>query len=235
MGDSITRGNVSANYVHILSQRLFERDFILVNAGINAELSYNLLQRLDEIIACEPDYITILIGTNDADGTLSEATASRQMRQMKLPQKSTSAWFESNLQKIITELQTHTEAKIALLSIPPIGELNTLQAFETSKQFSEISRAVAGNADVVYLPLHEEMTAYIHEHPGSPKFPFEDMLNVMWKGIFQHYFLFRRYEEISARNGFSLLTDYLHLNETAAGMVADLIEDFVLNNNGPDA
>ncbi|MCJ7622674.1 MAG: GDSL-type esterase/lipase family protein, partial [Anaerolineaceae bacterium] len=129
MGDSITRGNVSANYVHILSQRLFERDFILVNAGINAELTYNLLQRLDEIIACEPDYITILIGTNDADGTLSEATASRQMRQMKLPQKSTSAWFESNLQKIITELQTHTEAKIALLSIPPIGELNTLQAF----------------------------------------------------------------------------------------------------------
>ena len=39
-------------------------DFSIVNAGINGDLAWNLLERLDDVIDCNPNHITILIGTN---------------------------------------------------------------------------------------------------------------------------------------------------------------------------
>ena len=47
-GDSITHGVVSANYVEMLERRFAADGYEFVNAGINGQLAYNLLQRLDE-------------------------------------------------------------------------------------------------------------------------------------------------------------------------------------------
>ena len=71
VGDSITRGEVSYNYVDRLEARLGDR-YEVINAGINSELSYEVLQRLDQVIACEPELVTVLIGTNDANASMSD-------------------------------------------------------------------------------------------------------------------------------------------------------------------
>ena len=57
IGDSLTHGNMSVDYVKILSEKLDSDNFDVINAGINAELTYNVLQRLDSIIACKPDLL----------------------------------------------------------------------------------------------------------------------------------------------------------------------------------
>ena len=54
VGDSLTHGRVSHNYVDVLDGR-FSDDYLFVNAGINSELAYNVLQRIDDIIALKPD------------------------------------------------------------------------------------------------------------------------------------------------------------------------------------
>ena len=65
-GDSITHALMSADYLRMLEQALGDQGYEFVNAGWNGDLAYNLGARLDDIIDCNPDVVTILIGTNDA-------------------------------------------------------------------------------------------------------------------------------------------------------------------------
>ena len=229
VGDSITHGRVSANYVDMLSNELDPKGFYVVNAGINSELAYNVLVRLDSIIACNPDYVTILIGTNDAHGALTTAQGKAQVKEMKLPQMPTEAWFQQNLTEICRKLKTSTHAHIALLSIPPIGENVKDQAFIQSDRYSAVIKEVADREGVAYLPVHETMVAYLssHEHKAAPTYTPGNQQYDMYMGIARHFLLSASFDDISRKNGFLLETDYLHLNSAGATIVADLIEGFV--------
>ncbi|MGY4857374.1 SGNH/GDSL hydrolase family protein [Cryobacterium sp. AP23] len=70
-GDSITHGFMSASCLSLLQDRLGADGYEFVNAGINSDLAWNLLQRLDAIIACQLEVVTILIGTNDVAAHIS--------------------------------------------------------------------------------------------------------------------------------------------------------------------
>jgi lysophospholipase L1-like esterase len=228
IGDSITHGRVSYNYVDLLSQKLSAQGYVLVNAGINSELAYNVLQRLDEIIRCEPDFITILIGTNDANASLSKENGLRAMKNMKLPTMPTAEWFQENLIKICSQLKSRTRAKIALLSLPPIGEDPQNIAYKRTTRYSTIIKEVAAKERVTYLPLHEKITDYLQKQNHQPKLSYDTKwLSVMYKGIVFHILLGRSLDEISSSNGFLIITDFLHLNSRGAGFVAELIEGFV--------
>ena len=78
LGDSNTQGQFSANYVKRLQDRWPGTRFI--NAGVNGQLAYNITQRLDEVVAQQPDVVTLLVGTNDVnaqfDASWLPATAS---------------------------------------------------------------------------------------------------------------------------------------------------------------
>jgi|GEM_PF-249004 len=226
VGDSITRGEVSYNYVELLRERLGER-FEVINAGINSELSYDVLQRLDQVIACDPDWVTIMIGTNDANASISEEGALWTMQHRNLPFKPSIGWYEENMEKIVERLQRETRAHIALLSLPPIGEDLTSQPVRTVRWFSEVVRRVARRYGVAYLPVFEQMFDYLTEHP-----PAETLEHPQWqwhsvKAIWENKILGVELDEISRRLGLVLHSDMLHLNSRGARIIADLIEDFV--------
>jgi lysophospholipase L1-like esterase len=228
IGDSITHGRVSANYVDLVAGKLDTKRYVLVNAGINSELAYNVLQRLDEIIKCKPDFVTILIGTNDANGTMSEKNAARAVKDMKLPQKPTPEWYRENLTAIVKKLKAETEAKIALLSLPPIGEEIDSEAYQRTVKFSKIIREVSQAEGVTYLPLNERITKYLKEENQVPALTYEKgWMGVMYKGIFLHFLFGKSFDDLSESNGFLIVTDFLHLNNRGAEMVAELIEGFV--------
>lgn len=71
-GDSLTKADVSTDYLAILRRRFAEPHYVFTNHGVNADHAYNLRMRLDPIIAEQPDVVTVLIGTNDARVTLSD-------------------------------------------------------------------------------------------------------------------------------------------------------------------
>lgn len=231
IGDSITHGAVSASYVEMLEKRLGSLKFTVINAGVNSELAYNALARIDEVIRCNPDYVTVLIGTNDANASLSETNTARYVRAMKLPRTPDREWYRENLTQICRRLRSDTSAKIAILSIPPIGEKNGSPEMVRSIEYAAVAREVASAEKTAYLPLNETMAAHLAQHKSTAKHPYSSIDSVMYAGVFKHFILRKSYDTISHDNGFLLLTDFLHLNSRGAGMVADLIEGFVREAN----
>jgi len=227
IGDSITHGRVSYDYVKLVRDDLAPKGIAVVNAGINSETAWNVLNRVDDIIACNPDYITILIGTNDANGAFSPVVAKRQAKEVGIPQAPDEAWFRENLTKLCETLKSGTKAKIALLSIPPIGEEPEHLAFRQAQKFSAVIKDVAQKEGVTYIPLNEKLTEMLIASGHKPRFSYSPEDLVMYRSIARHIFLGQDFEKISEIHGYYLLTDHLHLNGRSARAVADLIEGFI--------
>lgn len=64
-GDSITRGQSSANWVNILERRFAAGGYQFVNAGTDGDPAWNVLQRIDDIVRCQPDAVILQVGSND--------------------------------------------------------------------------------------------------------------------------------------------------------------------------
>src|SRR3977135_3207778 len=115
LGDSLTRGQVSVDYVEMLAARDVGGSASFTNAGVNGDLAFNVLQRLDSVIELQPDVVSVLIGTTDTNATharLAEKNIRRMTRMKKLPQRPTIAWYHENLTAIIDRLAAETSARI---------------------------------------------------------------------------------------------------------------------------
>lgn len=224
-GDSLTHGILSANYVDMLAKRLPEVEFI--NAGINSELAYNLHARLDQIIAIKPDFISILIGSNDVNATFGLAKALNYLATQRPPQVPTPQFYHEMLVLIVRRLKAETTARIALCSIPPIGEDSGHYAWIRTEEYAAIVKKTAFDEAVDYLPLRERMCAYLADAEPKKAIAFENFRKAGIGAVWDHKVMGMDWDEISARNGFHLLVDGLHLNSHGAGMIASLVERFI--------
>jgi len=227
VGDSITHGTMSVNYVDMISSSLGSDHFIFINAGVNADTTYDVLLRLEDIILCEPDIIVILIGTNDVLQflDLSPLKIINSILKHSTHPKPTKSSFRHNLELIIQRLLSHTNAVIGLCSLPPLSEDPSSVPFKESISFSHIIRDVAFKYNLHYLPINERMRSYLSAHPSSPKYPLTPF-NV--ERVYLRELLLREtFDRVSRANGFSLLIDNIHLNSVGARIVADTIISFI--------
>ena len=236
-GASLTAGTVSYDYLSLLRAKPELAGFRFVNHGVNGDLAWNGLQRLDAVIAEKPDFVTILIGTNDVNATLSERNRLRYVEFNHLPiQHPALAWYEENMRAIIGRLRRETKAKIALLSLFTLGEDLRHEANLRVDRYNEALRRIARELEVPYLPLHERVVAYLQEHAdriGLPSpLPYRDGLVNIGNAIALHA-TGLSWDEISQRNGLLLMTDCIHLNSRGAGMIADLITGWLKQETAP--
>lgn len=232
-GASLTAGTVSFDYLHLLQERPSLKDFRFVNHGVNGDLAWNGLQRLDKVIADRPDFVTILIGTNDVNATLSERNRIRYREFNHLPVDPTLAWYEENMHAIVKRLKKETSARLALLSLAVIGEDLEHEANRKVEIYNEVIRRVARDEQADYLPLHERMVAYLREHESDrahlpPRLEYRDGLTNVGNAIALHA-TGLSWDEVSHRNGLLLTTDCLHLNSVGGEMIAHLIENWLLS------
>ena len=231
-GASLTAGSVSTDYVEMLAQRPALAGFRFVNHGVNGDLAWNGLQRLDRVIAEKPDAVTILIGTNDVNATLSERNRLRYHEFNHLPVTHPDrTWYEENLRRIVRRLQMETPARLTLLSLAVIGEDLAHVANQRVALYNEAVRRVAADARIDYLPLHERMLAYLAEHEPDraalpPRLAYRDGLINIGNATALHA-MGLSWNEVSRRNGLLVTTDTLHLNSTGGAMIADLIEGWL--------
>jgi lysophospholipase L1-like esterase len=231
-GASLTSGTVSFNYLELLSARPELRDFQFINHGVNGDLAWNGLQRLDKVVQEDPDFVTIMIGTNDVNATMSERNWLRYKSFNHLPTRPTLEWYEQNLKEIVTRLKKQTGAKLCLVSLAPIGEDLAHEANKKVEQYNKAVRRIAHDEAIDYLPLYEEMIAYLLAHEEDraklgPMLQYRDGLHNTANALGLHS-TGLTWDEVSERNGLLLLTDTLHLNSKGAGIVADLIEGWLL-------
>jgi lysophospholipase L1-like esterase len=226
LGASIIHGRVSFNVVDLVAERL-GAGYQLVNAGVNGDLAYNARLRLPEVIGCQPDVVIVLVGSNDVMAAMSRESEARYRRLKKLPEKPTLGFYRENLLGIVTTLKRQTSAKVALCSLPVLGEALDSQANRRAAEYCSAIGEIAAEEQVAYLPIHEDMAAVLcAERPLGGR-EFDGKMRLMLKAMVERYVLGRSFDAIAAGNGFVLLSDGIHLNQRAGTMVADRIEAFV--------
>jgi lysophospholipase L1-like esterase len=225
VGDSLTRGQVSVDYVEMLARR--HRSTRFTNAGVNGELAFNVLQRLDSVIGLRPDVVSVLIGTNDANASLSEKNIRMMTRMKTLPTRPTIEWYRENLTAIVDRLTEETSARIALLSLPVLGEELGSASVQRSADYTAVVKEIAEARNVAYLPLYERQLAYLTAGGFTPGIRFRDGRLLSASAATQHFVLRRSFDSISRSRGLQLTTDLIHQNTRGATMIADLIDRFL--------
>jgi lysophospholipase L1-like esterase len=221
VGDSITKGSVSSDYVAVLRDRLSASGFAFVNEGVNGNLAWNALQRLDATVARQPDVVTLLIGTNDVNATLDEKSQRSYRRGQGLPCRASLPWFQENVAAILDRLAAETDARVLVLDIPMLGEDLSSDLNRRVDAYNATLREVCTDRAVELLPLHDRLAALL-PHSHQPRAYTGDRV-LMVRAILGHTVLRRSWDEISRRNRLTVLTDHIHLNDRAAAVAADLV------------
>jgi lysophospholipase L1-like esterase len=220
------QGRVSFDIVAALEQRLGS-GYQVVNAGVNGDLAWNARQRLSQVIGCDPDYVIVLVGSNDVMASLNPKAEARYRRAKKLPVRPSLDWYRENLRGIVIELRSRTRAKIAVCSLPPLGEAMDSRANQRIAQYNEVVREVAHETSCDYLPVHEALRdALAAAAPTEPR-PYDGSPWPLVRGIFERYVLGLDFDAIGERQGYVLLSDGIHLGARAGALVVERFEAFV--------
>lgn len=219
-GASIVRGRASVDFVQMLRERFPSRAF--VNAGVNGNVAWELLQRIDPVIACRPAQVVILIGTNDVQATLT-ADAMRETRESKhLPEDPSLGWYAACMTEIVTRLQG-AGASVALCSLPPIGQDLAAPVNVVVREANAALQRVCDATGAAYLPVYEHLVDLLASQ-GATRGP-------AWTGswapgiasLVEHFVLGRSYDAIALARGWVLSPDGVHMDSTGAGIITDVV------------
>ncbi|MGW5638538.1 SGNH/GDSL hydrolase family protein [Streptomyces sp. NPDC003832] len=231
LGDSLTRAQLSVDYLDLLRRRRPPGDLRLARFGVNGDFAHNLSQRLDAVVADRPDVITVLIGTNDARASLAGYPVERAMKHKQLPERPSADWFQQCLGAVVERLRTQTDATIALLSLPVLGQQLDGAAARASQAYSRMIAEVATTNKAAYLPLHERQTEELRK-ADPPQIPYRDPTPAASTGVLARRALLRSsLDTISRRRGLVLTTDHIHQNSRGAALVAEVIDTWLLTRS----
>jgi acyl-CoA thioesterase I len=225
-GDSLTHATISFDYVQSLRERLGPNVRIF-NAGVNGDLAFNLAERVPSIIACAPDDIVVLIGTNDICGEQTAEVAQRQQREKELPELASRAFFERELTRLLDGLKAGTNARIIVVTPALLGEDLTHAVHARLQEYARSITEIAVKQGASVIAFHEAMERALRAsgHSSRPGFQ-PGFTEVMWMVLvpFQRYLLGMSYDRISDRRGLWGSADLIHLNERSGTILADLLE-----------
>jgi len=226
LGDSITKGNFSYNWVNLLSKRLHKKGFEILNRGVNGDLAYNAFHRVTEIVRQNPDVVIILIGTNDVNASLNEENRQSYIKQKNLPTSPDFLFFQENLIRIVDFIKRDVSI-VVLVSLPIMGEDLRHQANILVENYNIAIKRIACQLDVYYLPFYEELKTYLSMLNHKHKKAFAYSLHLKLITMFRRFVLLQSWNKISEANNLHLLTDTIHLNEKSGVILSNLIENFL--------
>lgn len=230
LGASIVHGRVSVDFVDLLRQRFSGQGLAFVNAGVNGDLAYNALQRLDSVVACNPDAVVILVGTNDVQCSLSDRIRKLATRGKHLPVPPSIGWYKSTFDEILTQLAQRTHAVVAVSQLPVLGEDLTSLPNTRTCEFNDVLRQVAAAHGAGYFPLHERQAEILIAEGGASGPVYTESFGPVMGAALRHFLLGQSLDEISRRNGLRLTTDRIHLNSRSAGIVVEFVAEFLRDN-----
>lgn len=204
-GDSLTAGTLSGDYVEMLRTRFDQRRcdrHRFINGGINGESAARLADRLPEILASEPDAVTVLIGTNNVRTDRADLHAYRR--------------------DLATVLAGLAGRRTAVLSIPPLGEDTHSEVNQRVARWNSATRELATGYGADYLPLFERIRAQLDRADRRDR-PFKLRFRVLIGSALRRYVLRQGWNRIADAHRRAMLTDQIHLSDRGAEIAASLI------------
>ena len=227
-GDSITHGHIGYDWVGNLRRN--DDSKIYINAGINADLTWNLNQRIDDIIKHNPDYVTILIGTNDAIGSQPVKLIQDYYIQTKnLPKVPSIEWFEEQIEIFVDKIKKNTSAKIAITTLPWLGEQGDASIISVIKNHNKIIKRIALKYDLSILDLFSKFKEQIGNNDSIPYTTSELRRLRGLRAVILYYVFGWSWTKIGEKYKLQLLCDHIHLNEKGGDLMEQLVKEFVSN------
>lgn len=221
LGDSITAGEVSSDWVSLI--RDAHPSWTCENAGVNGDLAWNVRQRLSSVIEQGPDVVVLLIGTNDVASSASPALLDRLQRMQRLPRgfKPSLTVYVENVKAIVRSIRAQSQARVIVVEIPPLGEDLDSPINQRVEEYNTVLHRLAQDEGLTCVPLYERLAGALPR--GHRPRPYAYRKAPMLLARLQRTVFGRSWDEISRRNGLVVLTDWVHLNDRAAAIVARLV------------
>lgn len=227
VGASTVQGQISFNFVDYLSEELKSQNYYFVNAGVNGDLAYNVLQRMPEVLRCNPKFLVIQVAGNDVMASLDPKASKRYVRMKHLPKIPSIQWYEENVRKIIESAKQSGVEGIAIISALLLGENIDSRANMAVKNHNKVLSSIAIDTGVDFLNVFDKQIDYLIKNQKEPGPEYTGQMMPMIKSLFFHGLFGFSLDTISKRNGFLLTTDYIHQNSTSGKIVAGEIERFL--------
>jgi lysophospholipase L1-like esterase len=216
LGDSLTWGGYGGNFVDEIAKLRPQHE--LMNAGVGGNTIENLLQRLDDVLAQQPDGIFVMVGGNDAVAYSQPDTRGYYRKAQNLengfitPDEFTRAYRD-----LLTQIQlAHV---LAWVGLEPTEYSHTV--FKALQEFNAIAREVAESLNVPVLDLTQHFRAEnLPERPPINQ-KFINLIGERSRTGWQDY------EAEQQRGGFTFTFDGMHLTPENARKVAELIVEFL--------
>lgn len=202
-GASMVQGTLGHDWVGALREKPAFRDDEFVNAGDNGNTSADLLGRVDsDIVACDPDRVAILVGANDVrDG---------------VPLKD----YRDNLRATVDRIKDKTSARVALMSLPPLGENLDADINHKLRDYNTAIKDTATRTNSDYVPVNERFTDRLKDQHDRPAYDFS--FTTAYLAATKHYLLGRNWNDVAQSNGLELFVDHIHLSDRGGAIVTDL-------------
>lgn len=251
LGDSLMHGNCSASITPEIPVKLcaalglptpdygvtFSDPVWIVNAGQNSITSHTILhERLNTALNVYPDYILIMIGTNDLRAMYSPRECKVVMRHNELPEAPSMHVLERNITGIIHFIrEASPKVEIGLCTLPPMGEdLQSASNKLVREANALIERvAVAAGEKVTLIPVFAELESVLEKQRKRWSMPFDYWLiaAALLNPMFHLMTMVATWNLLSKPLGFVVLADGLHLNERGRDVVVDLVVDWLTRRN----
>lgn len=226
-GASIVRGRASVDFVQMLRER--QPNELFVNAGVNGNVAWEVLQRTDEIVACAPSRVVLLVGTNDVQATLSAKAGRSAQRSKSLPQPPSIDWYTECLSSVVTRL-TASGCAVGVCSLPPIGQDLAAPVNVRLREFNTAIGTVCQSTGAAYLPVYEALADVLTSRglEGGPAWT-----GSWWPGLsslVRHFITGTSYDVIAASRGWLLSPDGVHMDTFGAQVIATVVEKWLVSD-----
>ena len=229
IGDSLTHGNIGVCWVEQLRQNF--PNFLFLNEGINGDVVWQVHQRLQPILECQPDIAIVLIGSNDAMGSLNESSGARYKKFNKLPKAPSFEAYRKSLSQLFDRLQDIPH--VALCTLPPVGEIAGSAMNKHLEQFNDFIESIAKERKIQLLNVSQNMWKSLNQRNYPVIHDYDSKISVLGKRIinacFQHYVFKKPWDTIAQSQGQWLLFDQIHLGERGGQIMFETFQNYLQN------
>ena len=170
-----------------------------------------------------------MIGSNDVMASFNKKSGERYKSSNKLSEIPTFENYQKLLPKLLDRL--NGTSKIALCTLPPIGENKDSAINEHVRKFNDFIELTANNKNINLIPVSNLLWDELSKRTYPVKSDYDPnslpIIRRIYGGMMHHYIFKKSWDEIAKSKGQWLLFDQIHLGGRAAKILFNATKKYI--------